>query len=325
MARKREVQCSNTRHRCHNVSPGQHDEALSELARFLKVEARQDVKAAALQHVLGLTGSDAGCRQLMAAPELLLAARPDSALADPCCMTLSNLSRAPAPCRELWRRLEEGPVTVDDLVTALCQRDYNTAGCHLNYLGPLLSNLTQLPEARRYMLSRDRVLFQRLLPFTEYKESLVRRGGVVGAIKNCCFETESHLWLLGDEVDLLPRLLLPLTGPEPYDDEDMEQLPVDLQYMDESKTREPDVDIRRILLEAMTQLCATTDSRELVRGKGAYLILREYHKWETDEEALRLCEELVNILIKTEPEIGVDNLKAVDIPSDVAARLDQVT
>ena len=46
------------------------------------------------------------------------------------------------------------------------------------------------------------------------------------------------------------------------------------------------------------QLCATRAARERVRDQGAYLILREYHKWETDEAALELCEELVNILIK---------------------------
>ena len=46
------------------------------------------------------------------------------------------------------------------------------------------------------------------------------------------------------------------------------------------------------------QLCATRSARERVREQGAYLILREYHKWETDESALDICEELVNILIK---------------------------
>ncbi|XP_043231105.1 protein HGH1 homolog isoform X1 [Amphibalanus amphitrite] len=352
------------------------DAAVSELSQFLKADTRTDVKAAALQHVLGLTGSEAGRRQLLAAAdvlaqlkrlvaedrspaghdaslallnlsgfaaagapllaapgpntaELLLrrAVQTDSRLADACCMVLSNLSRHPAGCAAIWRCLRDGSaeadgaVTVERLVLALCQRGFNTVGCKLDYLGPLLSNLTQLPEARSYMLDRDRVVFQRLLPFTDYQESLVRRTGVIGAIKNCCFETDSHMWLLGPDVDLLPRLLLPLTGPEPYDDEDMEKLPVDLQYMDETKTREADVDIRKMLLEAITQLCATRSARERVRAQGAYLILREYHKWETDEAALELCEELVNILIKTEDEIGVDDLKAVQIPNDVAERL----
>lgn len=353
-------------------NPSESDEALADLAQFLKVDSRSDVKASALQHILGLTGSEGGRCQLLAssdvlcrlkqlvaedrspaghdaslallnlsgfaaagAPllaaggpdtaELLLrhAVQADSRLADACCMILSNLSRHPVGCRAVWERLRRGgdELTVERLVVALCRHGHNTAGCKLDYLGPLLSNLTQLPEARSYLLDRECVVFQRLLPFTDYQQSLVRRTGVVGAIKNCCFATESHLWMLGPDVDLLPRMLLPLTGPELYDDEDMDKLPVDLQYMDETKTREVDADIRKILLEAITQLCATRTARQLVRDQGAYLILREYHKWETDESALELCEELVNILIKTEEEIGVDDLKAVQIPNDVAEKL----
>ena len=45
-----------------------------------------------------------------------------------------------------------------------------------------------------YLLDRERVVFQRLLPFTDYQESLVRRTGVVGAIKNCCFDTGEQRW-----------------------------------------------------------------------------------------------------------------------------------
>lgn len=29
---------------------------------------------------------------------------------------------------------------------------------------------------------------QRLLPFTQYQDSVVHRRGVVGALRNCCFE-----------------------------------------------------------------------------------------------------------------------------------------
>jgi len=280
--------------------------------------------------LLNLSGHASAATPLLAAPgpetaRLLLshAVRADSPLADKCCMTLANLSRTTLTCRRLWQSLQDSEVTVERLVRALCQRGYNTAGAKLDYLGPLLSNLTQLPEARKYLLDREQVVFQRLLPFTEYQDSLVRRGGVVGAIKNCCFDTDAHSWLLGDDVDLAPRLLLPLTGPEQFDDEDMEQLAADLQYMDDNKSREPDVDIRKMLLEALTQLCATRASRETVRSKGAYLILREYHKWEKHEETLNIIEHLVNILIQTEEEIGVDDYKSVDIPSEVADSLEQ--
>lgn len=41
------------------------------------------------------------------------------------------------------------------LVEAFCAEGYNKQAT-LHYLGPLLSNLAQLPEARRELLSQDR-------------------------------------------------------------------------------------------------------------------------------------------------------------------------
>ncbi|NXN30013.1 HGH1 protein, partial [Nycticryphes semicollaris] len=55
-------------------------------------------------------------------------------------------------------------------------------------LGPLLCNLSQLPEGRRELLDRSRRSVQRLLPFTQYKDSTDHRRGIVGALRNCCFE-----------------------------------------------------------------------------------------------------------------------------------------
>ena len=60
--------------------------------------------------------------------------------------------------------------------------------------------------------------------------------------------------MLSDEVDLLPRLLLPLAGPEEFTDDEMDLLPVDLQYLEPDKQREPDADIRRMLVEAINQV-----------------------------------------------------------------------
>lgn len=63
-----------------------------------------------------------------------------------------------------------------------------------------------------------------------------------------------HQWLLGDDVDILPSLLLPLAGPEEFTEEETEQLPIDLQYLPDDKIREEDPDIRRMLLEALTKV-----------------------------------------------------------------------
>lgn len=93
-------------------------------------------------------------------------------------------------------------------------------------------------------MDRDLLIIHKLLPFVEYKDSLVRRGGIVGTLKNCCFDIDNHLWLLSDQVDILSHLLLPLAGPEEFDDEDNDKLPIDLQYLPATKERERDVDIR---------------------------------------------------------------------------------
>lgn len=93
-------------------------------------------------------------------------------------------------------------------------------------------------------MDKNHCVIQRLLPFTEYYDDTVRRGGIVGTLKNCCFETEYHEWLLSPEVDILPRLLLPLAGPEEFDDDDNDKLPVELQYLPDDKIRDPDPDIR---------------------------------------------------------------------------------
>lgn len=63
-------------------------------------------------------------------------------------------------------------------------------------------------------------------------------------MKNCCFETDSHEWVLSEEVDILPRVLLPLAGPEEFNEEDNDKLPLDLQFLPENKEREEDPDIR---------------------------------------------------------------------------------
>lgn len=93
--------------------------------------------------------------------------------------------------------------------------------------------------------------------------------------------------------------------------------------MDPDKKREPDLDLRNMLLDCLSQLCATRKTREYLRSKGTYEILREYHKWETSKKALYYCENIVNILIRTEEEIGEEDLSKVEIPDDMIAKFDK--
>ncbi|KAA8593680.1 hypothetical protein FQN60_009796 [Etheostoma spectabile] len=234
---------------------------------------------------------------------------PGYLFSDQICTILSNLTRHVKTCKTVFQVLQE-EVGLAQLVEVFCTEGYNKKA-NFNYLGPLLSNLTQLPEARNYIMDKDRCVIQRLLPFTQYQASAVRRGGVIGTLRNCCFDHAHHEWLLSDAVDILPFLLLPLAGPEELTEEENEGLPVDLQYLPEDKKREEDPDIRKMLLETLLLLTATSAGRNTLKDKNVYCIMREFHRWEKD----------VLVLIGDEPEQGMENLLEVEIPEDVEVKL----
>ena len=352
-------------------------EIMDELPQFLEKSARVDVKVVALNHILGLTGSEDGLKALLenfaiiekifelvedyekqqetvakdaalalinasgnldiadklidslpSAPATLWKCISDKncAIADPCCMILSNLTIGKGCCDKVYESLRKADVTLENIVYVFCQEGYNAKGAKLHYIGPVLSNLSQLADVRKEIVDEGKCVVQRLLPFTEYAASKVRRGGIISTLRNCCLDADLHEFLLSDKVEILPRLLLPLAGPTPEDadPDEVEQLPMDLQYLDEDKKREEDPDLRKLLLESMLQLCAKKDNRIKVRDSNAYVILREYHKAEKDANVRLVCENLVDLLIKKEEEINVENYHEVKVPEDMVQELEDM-
>lgn len=83
-----------------------------------------------------------------------------------------------------------------------------------------------------------------------------------------------------------------------------------------------------MLIDSLAQLCATRKAREYLRSNGTYEILRELHKWENsdagDKLCLIACENVIDIIIRTEDEIGEENLKALDIPSELIEKFNKM-
>lgn len=330
----------------------------AELMSFLSLDSRLDLKSAALQYVLGLTGSDEGrtfiksqlsvvkvLLDLTTDPQPLVSrdahlallnisgvdevveylikvnafpkflefiADPNWREADKVGMILSNVTRTERGTEAFLNSLEAGGShSLYWLIDIFCREGFSKFTSH-HYLATVFLNLTQSSRARELFLDQKRCIVPKLLPYTHYLASEIRRGGVIGLLRNLCFEVGSHQWLLSEEVELLPSLLLPLAGPEQLGDEEMERLPEDLQFLPDDKAREVDPDIRRMLIEALMKLCATKFGREYLRHKGSYYILRELHKWESDSAARTACENLVHILISDEPDAGMENLHTVE-------------
>lgn len=80
---------------------------------------------------------------------------PEYMFADRVCTILTNLSRHEATCKEVFQALQEQEISLAKIVEIFCTEGFNkTASLH--YLGPLLSNLTQLPETRHFILDKER-------------------------------------------------------------------------------------------------------------------------------------------------------------------------
>ncbi|KFB41383.1 AGAP001442-PA-like protein [Anopheles sinensis] len=247
-------------------------------------------------------------------------------LSDAWCMVLCNITRPEHLAERVVAQLLTMEYSIDKLTTCFTRVNYNKQKCHLNYLGPLFSNVSQSKSGRAVFCNQSTGLLRRILPFVHHEGSIVRRGGAIGLLKNVCFDSSVHEWLLSAEMDILSFVLLPLAGPEEFDDETNDKFPVDLQYLGPDKKREEDPDVRKMLVESLAQLCATRKGREYLRDHGTYEILRELHKFECtpdgDKNVLNAVENVVDILIRTEEEIGEDNLKELEIPDDVKSKIE---
>lgn len=101
----------------------------------------------------------------------------------------------------------EGEHVLRKLCDIFCQGPAYNPNAKFHYLGHALFNVSQMAEARTQIMLRagEGCLLQRILPFSAYEESIIRRGGAIGCIRNCCFSSSDHEWLLGDEVKYFRR------------------------------------------------------------------------------------------------------------------------
>ncbi|GEQ66864.1 hypothetical protein JCM33374_g527 [Metschnikowia sp. JCM 33374] len=174
-----------------------------------------------------------------------------------------------------------------------------------DYLAYFFSDISRLKMGRNYFIteqSYDEVVpIAKLLVFTEKYDSKIRREGVASTIKNSLFDIESHHKLVTDEgINLLPYILLPLAGPEELEEDDMFNLPDELQLLPPDKKREPVETILNTHLESLLLLSSSKEMRELLREKSVYPLVRELHKVSDSEDVTASCDRLVQLLMRDE-------------------------
>lgn len=194
---------------------------------------------------------------------------------------------------------------------------------NFDYLAFFFADLSRFRRGRDYFVTEQAYdgLFpiQKLLPFTEFKDSRIRREGVASTIKNSLFDTDKHnKFVLDPEINLLPFIMLPLAGPEDLEDPDeIFALPDELQLLTPDKRREEDLDIMCTHLESLLLLTTTKDMREHLRTKSVYPIVRELHKNHKDETIIERCDRVVQMLMRDEPEDDVPQVEEIDSDDEV--------
>ena len=100
-------------------------------------------------------------------------------------MALSNLAHWKKGAMKIMNHLKAQQFSV---LGNLIDKFFKTTNS-MHYFGSFLGNLTQVKDARLFLLDRNKLIFQKLLSFISFKDSIIRQNGVVSALKNCCFET----------------------------------------------------------------------------------------------------------------------------------------
>jgi hypothetical protein len=190
-----------------------------------------------------------------------------------------------------------------DLFVKGAEGSYNKEA-DFDYLAYLFADLAKHKEGRRYFLTKqkhdDVVPLTKLIVFTEHKSD-IRRKGVASTIKNVAFEIDSHpSFLSEDEINILPYLLLPITGNEEYDEEDSAAMLPDLQLLPPDKNRDSDPTIIQTHIETLMLLTTTREGRDTLREIKVYPVIRETHLRVEDDDVREACERLVQVLMRDE-------------------------
>jgi superfamily I DNA/RNA helicase len=219
------------------VPLGLMDGQLTELSEFLSLDQRIDVKASALDYVLGFTGNDEGCQLIMSNATFVnklldLTTDRESLISRDAFLALLNLSANDESATKLNQlnvisqflqmltqpshsshikqlsmlisNLTRQTIGTLILINSLTSSDHSVNLTHLidmfdktadndtvDYLAPVFSNITQDSKARQMFLDQRHTHVPRLMSYVGH-QSLVRRGGTIGCLRNLTFEVGRH-------------------------------------------------------------------------------------------------------------------------------------
>ncbi|XP_024378321.1 uncharacterized protein [Physcomitrium patens] len=167
------------------------------------------------------------------------------------------------------------------------------------HVANILVNITRLEFGRKVVLDMSKGILRQILPQIDSR-SVVRRQGVAGTVRNCCFDAETYLpsLLLASEF-LWPALLLPLAGTKVYSELDTAKMPLELAtpLSQEDRELETDPKVRVEACEAIYLLLLQEGGRRAFWAINGPRILELGYEEEEDPKVMEAFERVGALLV----------------------------
>ena len=168
------------------------------------------------------------------------------------------------------------------------------------YASMVLMNATQIPEGRAIFYENPKFFMPALLSAMSSQNN-IRKQGIIGVVRNLCFDQSKHDYLL-HTVNILPYVVKPLvpkTITNNYTAAEMlkNSFP-EVNFGDP----EPVILNRRNLLETLMLLVQSEVGKKELVHRNVIFAMREFDEFETDEENKNSGLRLGAILIGPPPE-----------------------
>lgn len=206
--------------------------ALPSLARLLSENKEVSEPAAEalvnLSQNSELAGKMVQMGMIKTAMDLLY--KPDSSITRLLVMLLVNLTQLDYGISSLLQVEDEQiqGLYVMKLVRSFCRSSSEASDDPFEHVGSILVNISKKEAGRKILLDPKRGLLKQIVRQFD-SSNYLRKKGVSGTIRNCCFEAEHQLQnLLLISEFLWPALLLPVAGNKVYKEEDTSKIPLEL-------------------------------------------------------------------------------------------------
>lgn len=217
-------------------------------------------------------------------------------------MFLVNLTQLDAGIDSLLQTGDEKMhgLYVMKLVRSFCTSSNEKNGDPFEHVGSILVNISKKEAGRKLLLDPKRGLLKQVIRQFD-STSLLRKKGVSGTIRNCCFEAENQLQnLLLISEFLWPALLLPVAGNKIYSEQDTPKMPLELASA-LSIEREPvkDPEIRVQTLEAIYLISLQEAGRRALWSVNGPRILQLGYGDEEDPKVMEAYERVGSLLVES--------------------------